>query len=63
MLRLPRRAEEELRVSVEAGKSVVVVAAGLAVQDVPRFANVTQREAFRGLSFITTHISEWKNLL
>lgn len=62
MLRLPRRAEEELRVSVEVGKSVVVVA-GLAVQTVPRFANFTQREAFRGLSFITTHISEWKNLL
>lgn len=61
MLRLPRRAEEELRVSVEVGKSVVV--AGLAVQTVPRFANVTQREAFHGLSFITTHISEWKNVL
>lgn len=53
MLRLPRRAEEELRVSVEVGKSVAV--AGLAVQ------TSLQQEAFHGLSFITTHISEWKN--
>lgn len=57
-MRLPRRAEEELRASVEVGKSAVV--AGLAVQTVLRYASFPQREALHGPSLITTHMSEWK---